>query len=77
MLHTKFRENQPAGSGEEDFECFFFFFFFFFFSYTEFSFPLPMDAPHENFSVISPAVTEMKMLWTTDLPRSRDDLDLN
>ena len=20
MLHTKFRENQPAGSGEEDFE---------------------------------------------------------
>ena len=23
MLHTKFRENPPAGSGEEDFECFF------------------------------------------------------
>ena len=22
MLHTKFRENQPAGSGEEDFEWF-------------------------------------------------------
>ena len=22
MLHTKFRENQPAGSGEEDFEVF-------------------------------------------------------
>ena len=22
MLHTKFRENQPAGSGEEDFEGF-------------------------------------------------------
>ena len=69
MLHTKFRENQPAGSGEEDFECFF--------PYTEFSFPLSMDAPHENFSVISPAVSEMKMLWTTDLPRSRDDTDLN
>ena len=24
MLHTKFRENRPAGSGEEDFESFFF-----------------------------------------------------
>ena len=22
MLHTKFRENQPAGSGEDDFEGF-------------------------------------------------------
>ena len=22
MLHTKFRENRPAGSGEEDFERF-------------------------------------------------------
>ena len=22
MLHTKFRENRPAGSGEEDFEGF-------------------------------------------------------
>ena len=70
MLHIKFCENQPAGSGEEDFECFFF-------PYTEFSFQLPMDAPHENVSVISPAVSEMKMLWTTYFPRSRDDLDLN
>ena len=25
MLHTKFRENRPAGSGEEDFEGVFFF----------------------------------------------------
>ena len=24
MLHTKFRENRHAGSGGEDFECFFF-----------------------------------------------------
>ena len=24
MLHTKFRENRPAGSGEEDFFFFFF-----------------------------------------------------
>ena len=23
MLHTKFRENRPAGSGEEDFEVFY------------------------------------------------------
>ena len=22
MLHTKFRENRPVGSGAEDFECF-------------------------------------------------------
>ena len=44
-----------------------------FLPYTEFSFPLPIDAPHENFSVSGPAVSEMKMLWT----RSRDDLDLN
>ena len=27
MLHTKFRGNRPAGSGEEDFFFFFFFFF--------------------------------------------------
>ena len=68
MLHTKLRENQPAGSGK-DFEWFL--------PYTEFLFPLPMDAPHENFSVIGPAVSEMKMLWTTEWPRSSDDLDLN
>ena len=48
-----------------------------FLPYTEFSSPLPMDAPHENFSVIGPAVSEMKMLWATDWPRSGDDLDLN
>ena len=24
MLHTKFSENRPAGSREEDFKCFFF-----------------------------------------------------
>ena len=23
MLHTKFRENRPTSSGEEDFECFY------------------------------------------------------
>ena len=28
-------------------------------------------------SAIGPAVSEIKMLWTTDWPRSRDDLDLN
>ena len=53
MLHTKFRENLPASSGEEDFECFL--------PYIgvaailvmypelaiKLSFPLPMDAPHK------------------------------
>ena len=54
MLHTKFRENRPAGSGEEDFWMFFF--------YHKWawrpswscnpdfriklSLPLSMDAPH-------------------------------
>ena len=71
MLNTKFRENQPAGSGEEDFSVVFTIY------EKKKKSPLPMDAPHENFSVISPAVSEMKMLWTTDWPRSRDDLDLN
>ena len=49
MLHTKFHENRPAGSGEEDFECFL--------PYMGVSCdldfaikllsPLPMDAPHK------------------------------
>ena len=38
MLHTKFRENRPAGSGEEDFRFFFFFFFFFCFFFLFFFF---------------------------------------
>ena len=53
MLHTKFRENRPAGSGEEDFKGF----------YhirawrpswscdpdatNKFSLPLPKEAPHK------------------------------
>ena len=49
MLHIKFRENMPAGSGEEDFwvvftiyrrgghlDC-----------EIKLSFPLPIDAPHK------------------------------
>ena len=34
MLHTKFRENQPAGSGEED-------------AVNKLSFSLPKEAPHK------------------------------
>ena len=53
MLHTKFRENLPAGSGEEDFEWFYHIW-----AWRpswsrdpdfaiKLSFPLPMDAPHK------------------------------
>ena len=42
--------------------------------------PLPMDAPQKNFTLIGQAVSEKKIfekcVWTTDWPRSRDDLDL-
>ena len=52
MLHTKFRENRPAGSGEEDFSGFYHIW-----AWRPYwrcdpnfaiklSFPLPMDAPH-------------------------------
>ena len=52
MLHTKFRENRPAGSGEEDFEGFYHIW-----AWrpswsgdpdvaNKISFPLPKDAPH-------------------------------
>ena len=78
MLHTKFHENRPAGSGEEDYHiwawrpswsC-----------DLDFAIkllsPLPMD-----FTLIGQAVSEKKIfekcVWTTDWPRSRDDLDLN
>ena len=41
--------------------------------------PLPMDAPHK-ITLIGRAVSEKKIfekcVWTTDWPRSRDDLDL-
>ena len=51
MLHTKFRENWPAGSGEEDFEGFYHIW-----AWrpswscdpdavNKFSFPLPKEAP--------------------------------
>ena len=56
MLHTKFRENRPAGSGEEDFR----FLSGFYHSWAwrpswscdpnfaiKLSFPLPMDASHK------------------------------
>ena len=53
MLHTKFRENRPAGSGEEDFEGFYHIW-----AWrtswscdpdaaNKLSFPLPKEAPHK------------------------------
>ena len=38
MLHTKFRENRPAGSGEEDCDPD---------AANNVSFPLPKEAPHK------------------------------
>ena len=53
MLHTKFRGNRPAGSGE-DFLVFFFHIWAWLQSWScdldfaiKLSFPLPMDAPHK------------------------------
>ena len=73
MIHTKFSENRPAGSGED----------FLVFStiyghgghlghVTRISFPLPMDTPHK----ISLSEIFEKCVWMTDRPRSREDLDL-
>ena len=56
MLHTKFRENRPTSSGEEDFECFFFFTIYGHDGHlghvtkilrSNFRFSLPMNAPHK------------------------------
>ena len=52
MLHTKFRENRPAGSGEEDFKRFF--------TIYEHgghlghvTYPLPKKAPHKIWLVLA------------------------
>ena len=53
MVHTKFRENRPAGSGEEDFKSFYHIW-----AWrpswscdldhlNKLSFPLPKEAPHK------------------------------
>ena len=54
MLHTKFRVNRPAGSGEEDFLVVFTIVWAWRPSWScdpnfaiTLSFPLPMDAPHK------------------------------
>ena len=54
MLHTKFHEDRPAGSGEEDFLGFFYHIWAWQPSWScdlnfviKLSFPLPMDAPHK------------------------------
>ena len=47
MLHTKFRENQPAGSGEEDFLRVFTIYGRGGHAANKISFPLPKEAPHK------------------------------
>ena len=54
MLHTKFHENWPVGSGEEDFLVFFYHIWAWRPSWScdldftiKLSSPLPMDAPHK------------------------------
>ena len=63
MLHTKFHENWPAGSGEE--EWFLSGFYHIWACDLDFamklSSPLPMDAPHKNFTLIGRAVSEKKI----------------
>ena len=68
MLHTKFCENRPAGS--EDFSGF----------YHTWGWR-PSWSCDLDFAItlIGQAVSEKifkKCVWTTDRPRSRDDLDL-
>ena len=72
MLHTKFHEHRPASSGEEDFLL---------------VFTIYGRGGHlghvtwilqSNFrSPVSEKKIFEKCVWTTDRPRSRDDLDLN
>ena len=54
MLHSKFHENRPAGSGEEDFEMFFYHIWAWRPNWScdpdaanKISFPLPNEAPHK------------------------------
>ena len=85
MLHTKFREKRPAGSGEEDFEVFYHIW-----AWrpswsrdpdavNKISFPLPKEAPHKIWLLIGQAVSE-KMLElcgrrTDDVRRTTTDAD--
>ena len=79
MLHTKFHENQPAGSGEDQVVCNHIWAWQPFWS-CDLDFTIKLDSPHK-ISLIGPAVSEKKIfekcVWTTDWPRSRDDLDLH
>ena len=53
MLHTKFRENRPSGSGEEDFKGFYHIWMWRPswscdpYAAKKFLFPLPREAPHK------------------------------
>ena len=86
MLHTKFRENRPASSREEDFSGFYHIWAWWP-SWScdldfaiKLSLPLPMDTPHKISVCLAKwfqRKKSLKSVWTTDRSRSRDDLDLN
>ena len=87
MLRTKFRGNRPADSGEEDFLVFFTIYgrgghlgHLTRISQSNFR-SLYSWMLHIKFHFDGQAVSEKKIfekcVWTTDPPRSRDDLDLN
>ena len=86
MLHTKFRGNWPTGSGEEDFVVVFTIYgrgghhgHVTWILRSNFRLPYQWML-HIKFQLDGPAVSEKKIfekcVWTTDWPRSRDDLDL-
>ena len=86
MLHTKFRENRPAGSGEEDFKRGFTIYghgghlgHVTSITSSDFHFLVP-ESFHKYFVQIGKVVSEkirFDFLYVYDLgPRSRNDLDL-
>ena len=82
MLHTKFHENRPAGSGV---------FIIYergghlghvtWISRSNFRYPFQWMLHIKNFTLIGLVVSEKKIfekcVWKTDRPRSKIDLDLN
>ena len=73
MLHTKFRGNRPAGSGEKNFEWFLPYMGVAVILVTpdfaiKLSFPLPMDAPHKIWLSSAKRFQRRRCLklWTTD-----------
>ena len=64
MLHAKFQDPRPLGSGEEDFKGFYHIWAWrpcdLDYLYTHW-FPLPIDASYKNFALIGRAVSEKKI----------------